>query len=59
MRFLHGNLKDCLMKKLLLLSQLIIFSLQCLQARFGGNVLKQDKVTYPHGSTVNYYIVYK
>ena len=54
------------MKKLVLLSHFIVALLQYniyynarLRVEFNGVFLKQDKVTYNHGPTVNIYLVYK
>ena len=30
-----------------------------IKVKFNGNCLKQDKITYTHGTIVNIYIVYK
>ena len=66
MKFLHGNQKDFLIKKLVLLPNLVIANLPSLvfdNARtkliFSGDFLKQDKVTCNHGPIVNIYIVYR
>ena len=49
------------MKGLILLLHLIISSHYDTKARvkFSGSCLKQDKVTYNHGTIVNIYIVYE
>ena len=62
--FITDNLKDCLMKELILLEHLIIvlYILRLLwyktRGEFSGSCLKQDKITYTHGKLVNIYIVY-
>ena len=62
--FRHGNVKHCLMKLLHLLLHLIIVLLHIkfygtkARVKFIGSCLKQDKITYTHGKTVNIYIIY-
>ena len=63
--FITDNLKDCLIKKLILLqhSYSVTPSLDYYgtktRVEFSGSCLKQDKITYTHGKVVNIYIVYK
>ena len=57
-----GSLKVCLMKGLMLILHLIRVLSQNYygtktRVEFNGNCLKQDKVTYNHGTMVNRYIV--
>ena len=59
-----GNLKDCLTKGLILLSNYSItpelsYYGSKIRVKFNGNCLKQDKVTYSHGAIANIYIVYE
>ena len=63
--FITDNLKDCLIKKLILLqhSYSVTPSLDYYgtktRVEFSGSCLKQDKITYTHGKVVNIYIVYE
>ena len=64
--FYHGHLKDYLMKVLNHLQHLIIVLLPYgiimvpkKKVYFHLSCLKQDKVTFNHGVTVNIYIVYE
>ena len=64
--FIIGNLKDCLMKKLILLKRLIIAFTPNLdyygtkrKVEFNRSYLKQDSVTFNHGKIVNICIVYE
>ena len=36
-----------------------ILEAKIIKVKFNGNLLKQDKVTYNHGTIVNIYIVYR
>ena len=57
--FITDNLKDCLIKKLILLqhSYSVTPSLDYYgtktRVEFSGSCLKQDKITYTHGKVVN------
>ena len=64
--FIFGNLKDCLMKLFnQLLLHVIIRNPQLshsgtkARAESSASCLKQDKITYDHGKTVNIYTVYQ
>ena len=68
--FITGNLKGCLMKKLILSKRQIILLLQIItpnldyydtktRVEFNGSCLKEDKVTFNHEKVVNIYIVYE
>ena len=64
--FVFGNLKVCLIKGLILLLHLIIVITPELsyfgnktRVKLNGSCLKQDKITYAYGKTVNIYIVYE
>ena len=65
--YIFGNLKDCLMERLILLLHLIIVLLQNYssyygtkaRAKFSGNCLKQDKDIYNNGTIINIYIVHE
>ena len=64
--FQNGNLKDCLTKLLNLLIHLIIVLFQQksyigkkTRAKLDRSCLKQDKIKFTHGKTVNIYIVYE
>ena len=62
--FIAGNLKDCLMKKVMLLKRYsIIPNLNYYgtktRVEFNGSCLKQDSVTFNYGKVVNIYIIYE
>ena len=62
--FIAGYLKDCLMKKLMLLKRYsIIPNLNYYgtktRVEFNGSCLKQDSVTFNYGKVVNIYIIYE
>ena len=61
--YTFGNLKVSLMKVLILLLHSITPELSFYgtktRVEFNGSCLKQDKVTYNHGTIVNIYIVYE
>ena len=60
--FIFGNLKNCLMKILQLLLQLIVPLIHLstkTRVEVRGSYLKQDKITYDYGIVVNIYIVYE
>ena len=65
-KLLHGNQKDCLMKKLDFLPDfqslqppILAYDNARTKAKFNGDFLKQEKVTYNHGPVVNIYAVYR
>ena len=55
--FITGNLKDCLMKELIILEHPIIALLQTYgtkaRAELNGSCLKQDSVTFNHKKVAN------
>ena len=60
--FIFGNLKDCLMKILQLLLQLLYYSSYLgtkTRVEFKESCLKQDRITYDHGKVANIYIAYE
>ena len=63
--FITGNLKDCLMKELILLQRLIIvtpfldYHGTKTRVEFSGSCLEQDKIMYTHGKVVNIYKISK
>ena len=68
--FLHGNLKRLNIERLneeIKSSTVSGFSTDPklpyiedrMRVKFGGDFLKQDKVTYSHGAIINIYIVYE
>ena len=62
--FILGNLKDCLMKILHLLLQLVISLLQNYfgtktRVEFNANCLRQDKITSNHRKMLNLYTVFE
>ena len=63
---IFGNLKDCLLKILQLLLQVITNSTQNYvlfgtktKVEFNGSFLKQDKITYNNRKVINIYLVYE
>ena len=57
--FIFGNLKNCLLKILQLLLQLIVPLIHLstkTRVEVKGSYLKQDKITYDYGTVVNIYI---
>ena len=60
--FIFGNLKNCLLKILQLLLQLIVPLIHLntkTRVEVKGSYLKQDQITYDYGTVVNIYIVYE
>ena len=60
--FIFGNLKNCLLKMLQLLLQLIVPLIHLstkTRVEVKGSYLKQDQITYDYGTVVNIYIVYE
>ena len=64
-KFITGNSKDCLKKKLILSKRLIIDVITISyygtepRVEFNGSCLKQDEITFNHGKIVNIYIVHE
>ena len=66
MKFLRGNQKDCLMKKISSITTSnysqaprLVYNNSRIKLELRGDLLKQDKVTYNHGPIANIYIVYR
>ena len=60
--FIFGNLKNCLLKMLQLVLQLIVPLIHLstkTRVEVKGSYLKQDQITYDYGTVVNIYIVYE
>ena len=65
--FITGNLKDCLMKELIILKHLIMeftsylsyYDINKIKVEFNGGCLKQDQSIIPLKGIVNIYIVYE
>ena len=53
--FICGSLKDCLMKRLILLLHLIMcYYGTKTKVEFSRRCLRQEKITYDHGKTVKF-----
>ena len=65
MQFVHGNQKDCLIKKISSVTtsngrvSKLVYDNARIKVTFNGNLLKLNKATYNHGPIVNIYIVYR